>query len=569
MLGVVGFLVVVWAALAGIQLLGARGDVRDGVDGLEAARDELSPSDLIEGTGIGTLEDAEESFRAARDQVRSPWVSPLRALPVVGRQVRSVDAMSGAAADVVAAGVESIDEAGAELERDPTAVERVGVMRDLAVIADDASAELAAADLGPDEALIGPLARARDEFASELADAEQSLVDVSAVATAMADLFQGPSRYVLIAANNAEMRAGSGMYLQAGPLVAAEGDLEVGELVPTADLRLPPGAVSLDPGSDLAQWSVLAPTEEWRNLAVTPRFDVTAPLAAEMWTAATGETVDGVLAVDPVALRALLTATGPVEVDGLEINEHNVLQYLYHDQYVDVDYDDPAQAARRERLGAIVEAVVDAIDDGAYESSTLVEALIDAAEGRHILAWSNREPEEAGWEAAGIDGTLAPNSLMVSVLNRGANKLDQYLVVDADLDLQPAAGGADATLRVRLVNETPEGEPRYIAGPHPTTGLAEGAYRGILAVNVPGAASGLTLEGMEPVIVQGADGPTRVVAADFEIARGAVAEAVVRFELPPGIPSIEVEPSARVPSVNWSAQGEFWVGEDSRTVGLG
>ena len=45
---------------------------------------------------------------------------------------------------------------------------------------------------------------------------------------------------------------------------------------------------------------------------LTPQFNVTAPLAARMWTALTGQQVNGVMALDVVGVKQLLVATGPV-----------------------------------------------------------------------------------------------------------------------------------------------------------------------------------------------------------------------------------------------------------------
>lgn len=68
------------------------------------------------------------------------------------------------------------------------------------------------------------------------------------------------------------------------------------------------------------------------------------------------------------------------------------------------------------------------------------------------------------------------------------------------------------TLRVALRNETPDGEQSYVAGANPAaSGVAEGVYLGILTVNIPGAASGAYVEGVEQLAVAGPDGPTRVV----------------------------------------------------------
>ena len=62
-----------------------------------------------------------------------------------------------------------------------------------------------------------------------------------------------------------------------------------------------------------------------------------------MWKALTGQQVDGVLALDPVTLQALIAAEGPVTVDGVELNADNVVRYILHDQYKDAQSTDPIQ----------------------------------------------------------------------------------------------------------------------------------------------------------------------------------------------------------------------------------
>jgi hypothetical protein len=97
----------------------------------------------------------------------------------------------------------------------------------------------------------------------------------------MAELFAGNSTLLLLLGNNAEMRAGSGMFLTVGTLTVSDGRLDVGEIVPTFDFQLPE-PVTVD--TDLAaRWGWLEPGREWRNLGVSPRFDVTAEQASRMW----------------------------------------------------------------------------------------------------------------------------------------------------------------------------------------------------------------------------------------------------------------------------------------------
>ena len=100
-------------------------------------------------------------------------------------------------------------------------------------------------------------------------------------------------------------------------------------------------------------WGWLSPSLDMRNLGTTPRFDVTAPLAARMWTALTGQPINGVIAIDVVGVRQLLEATGPVDVNGQEVSADNVGQYLLHDQYESLT-DNAADAGDREdALGSL------------------------------------------------------------------------------------------------------------------------------------------------------------------------------------------------------------------------
>ncbi len=91
---------------------------------------------------------------------------------------------------------------------------------------------------------------------------------------------------------------------------------------PTVDIPVPAGKVT--PTGDLAaRWGWLKPGQDWRNLGLTPQFDVNGPLAAQMWEAETGQHVDGVLAVDVEALHQLLEVTGPVTLpSGEEVFRH-------------------------------------------------------------------------------------------------------------------------------------------------------------------------------------------------------------------------------------------------------
>jgi hypothetical protein len=172
--------------------------------------------------------------------------------------------------------------------------------------------------------------------------------------------------------------------------------------------------------------------------------------------------------------------------------------------------------------------------------------------------WASAAPEQSAWQALGVDGSLAPDSLMLSVLNRGGNKLDRFLKVDAHLSLAAVEGETEVTLSVRLENRTPSGEPSYVAGPHPRSGIAEGAYLGIITVNLPEAAHGARFDDVDQLAVQGGDGPTQVLGFQFELPRGGQKTVVAHFRLPPTARQMRIEPSARVPATRWEGGSTGW-----------
>jgi hypothetical protein len=155
----------------------------------------------------------------------------------------------------------------------------------------------------------------------------------------------------------------------------------------------------------------------------------------------------------------------------------------------------------------------------------------------------------------------------VSILNRGGNKLDWFLRADAQLTATPAGGGRDVRLRLRLANTTPDGQPRYVTGPPPPARWEPGLYLGVVAVNLPGAATDVVVEG-GTTVTSGPDGPTYVVAADVRIPRRRTAELVVRFHLPGRHGRLVVEPSARVPATRWHHGANSWEDSGRRTANI-
>ena len=181
--------------------------------------------------------------------------------------------------------------------------------------------------------------------------------------------------------------------------------------------------------------------------------------------------------------------------------------------------------------------------------------------------WSNQPTQQEGWEALGLSGKIADHDLMVSILNRGGNKLDQFLTTSSTLSAKRDTALRRVTVDVRLTNAAPAGLPRYVAGPYPETGLAAGDYLGLLAVTAPLGSGNPQVTGAE-LVGTTQDGLSTVFGSKVLIHPRETLTVAVAFDLPLGWDTIEVLPSARIPPMAWTAGSEKWNGNRIHSVDL-
>ena len=185
------------------------------------------------------------------------------------------------------------------------------------------------------------------------------------------------------------------------------------------------------------------PTQIWQNINMSPDFPTVAGVISDQYGKATGDHVDGVLAVDPEGLAALLQLTGPVEAESWPepITADNVVRIVLSDAYV--RFPDPS---RVDFLGDVAHAVVDrATSIQLGNPAKIARVLGRAARDGHITLAFGHPEEEALAQRLDIAGRVPPvssDSLLVTTQNAAANKLDYYLrrQLDYTLRLDPVAG---------------------------------------------------------------------------------------------------------------------------------
>lgn len=570
-------MVVVWAAWVAWTLLSIRADARAADAALKRTRATLDAEAMLDGTGVAALGRSAAQLDDIAQRLDSPGLAPLRFMPIASRQLSAASHQ----ADAAAAGLRTAVDVGNQLEdlvdsSMRSGPERVAALHEVEQVARRGRTAFEDLDLGPDEALIGPLNTSRTRIEEVRDEALDLLGRASDASRGMAAFFEGPHDYLLLAANNAQMQNGQGMFLSAGVLHVADGRMDLDSMEPTARFPAATTRVPLDP--DLAaRWGWLDPNDDFRHLGLSHRFPVTAQTAAALWQGAGRPPVDGVMVVDPFVLRAIMEASGPVETLDGEVPAAGVVKFALHDQYMGY-LDDPSgdgsyHTDRRDQLEHIAEEALADFDDVESVEPEFVEALSAAARGRHLLLWSPDPELQAGWEAAGVDGQIPADSALLSIINRSGNKLDWFIRTSADLVIEPAADGYEAEIRVTVRNEAPvSGQPAYVVGPYPGSGLDAGEYLALVTLNLPEGATNNRFDGVDALAAVGADGANRTIAAWVRVPSGGTTELVARFHLPAGTTGLRIEPSGRATPTLWFAGEVRWRGpvrwrdSEARTV---
>lgn len=489
--------------------LGARSDLRAAEVNLDRTLDQLQAGDLAHARQ--SLSEAGRLVGHARAGLDRPWVGWGRALPVWATNLAAARQLVRSTDDVIAAVLVvdrglAVDD-GARSAHD-LAEQLEAVAPDLARAATtvrDARADVARLD----SALLVPQLRtAAVRVNTHLAEVDDPLDHAAALADLLGPLLgdEGTRRYFLAVQNSAELRATGGFIGSWGVLVAERGQLRLEVIDPLGTLNAtgqPDDEVQRTPQDANAAQGRPEVDRTWQDLNNSPDFPTVGQAISDHYVQTVGPTVDGVIAIDPVGLSALLMLTGPVAVPGWPdpVTADNVVDVTLRDAYLAYD---GAQAARVEFLGGVAYAVFDAMTTADLGDPVRVgRALADAVTGGHVLAWMQRPTEQALMRDLGATGAVPrvrSDSLLVVTKNDAANKADYYLrrSLDYDVTLHPDAslafGEVQARAVVSLTNDMPAtGLPTYVAGPSATA--RQGENRSYLSIYTATDCSGANIDG--------------------------------------------------------------------------
>lgn len=473
--------VVVAAAILGLfalsDALRARAQLMGGRVALQAAVDDPAPLATPEGraAAMAEVDRAIASISDARRRVtRSVALSIAGAVPGLRGQRAGVLQLVDDSIAAARAGRDLLGTVDQLAERTQVRdgvlpLDGMGELQQHVRAAGAAIGERARSESG----LWGPLGEARREFDEVAASSARRLTEgAEALGASRTFLGSGGSRRYLIAAqNNAEMRD-QGAVLSYVAVSLRDGRMSIDRQGSVGELTLTrPTATPVPPGTQEVFGSI-RPTQMWQSVNATADFAFSGRAMADMYRQATGQAVDGVIALDVPALARVLAIVGPVSIQGVAqpITADNVGRLLLHDFYQGLG---PVSdnALRRERLDEVVKAVVDRITAGSRDAVALGRALGDAARGGHLRLWSADAAEEDVFERTGLAGGPATKdperTFHVAVENRTASKLDFFLKPSVRQEVRLTKEGT-AVVRTTVVmdNQAPRDAPAsYQFGP--------------------------------------------------------------------------------------------------------
>lgn len=460
-------------AVFSLGWVGVRGAIA--ADHLRSAQE--SARQVVDNIGDPTvaadaIAEVSEDVSAAHALTSDPIWRALETTPWLGPQLVAVATVAAAADSVATDALTPLADVASTLSPQsfkPTDG-RVDVAAFIAMqsAATTAATAMATADESldriPTSALIGPLREVVTQVTDEFAVARtgtQSLENASRLVPAMLGA-DGPRDYLVLFQNNAEWRSLGGIN---GAMVLIHTDGGALQLATTdAGSAFARSDASVLPLSDeITAIYGQRPGQWMQNVTQVPDFAVAAQLARQQWALKHGNEVDGVLALDPIALSYILAATGPVTLaSGDVLTSENAVALLLNEVYLRY----PDTADQDAFFAQATGAIFGALTSGSVDPSGLLTALSKAGDQHRLMIWSAHDEDQQLLANTSLAGGLPRTDSEVSTfgvfVNDGTgSKMDFYQSADTSLvwescslDSREMAEGT-ASLTVTIANNAP------------------------------------------------------------------------------------------------------------------
>lgn len=352
---------------------------------------------------------------------------------------------------------------------------------------------------------IGKIKALMDKVTEPMASAKTALSNINEIAPVLPQMLGdgGTRTYLLMAQQNAELRATGGLPGSIGPLIVENGKITVGEFVAgstnfstEANMH---GEVTAEENALFSDRMATRITDTNFN----PDFPRVAHFAKGLYEAGTGQKVDGVIAIDPVFLQYLLALSGSVDVAGINVNGDNAAALMLHDAYnmlsveqTDQFFSGVAGLAFKQIMGNL----------GEVGFSNLFKTLGRGIAEHRFLAWMENPEEEEVMTLMGCSGALkddpAEPELGVYFADETWSKISWYFSSNTHVDegVKNSDGTTSYHVTTTMTNNLTLAEAAnqvdYITGYHPNKKDRAGMFMHVyLVAPAGGSISNISTEG--------------------------------------------------------------------------
>lgn len=541
----------------------------------------------------------EEEMQALRADLAPYWplLRRLDRLPNVGAEVAAAPDLLEAGVELLAAGRLGLDQ-GIPLLKAATEPAAVSPLETLAsvlprlqasadvwpeVIAhiDRASAHLQNIDASRLRPPLGPRIVQVQEALPRL----RPLLDLFPL---LPDLLgaDGERHYLIIAQNSDELRPTGGFVSGVGLVRVAQGRISILQFEDSyaVDNHAQPHPPAPEALRRLMGTELLF----LRDANWSPDFPTSARILSAIYKLDRGIAVDGVVAVDLFAVRALVAALAPLSVPDVEvpITGDNVIAQIK------AAWDEPVEGVtieqnigewfrrRKDFMPTLVQAMIERVAAGEVDLRRLGSALMSAAAEKHLLIYLDHAAAQAVISAIGWDGSIQPGTqdyLAIYDTNFGYNKVNALVTRRTDYQVAWEQEGWTARLTLTYTHPAPAtAEPckhESVYG-HTYDDLTRRCYWDYLRVYTPAGSQLLASEGLEAVEVEEGEAGATMIAGEFVLPPGAAHTVRLVYRLPGDVVQdgvyrlrIQKQPGTAAMPLRVALRGQpgsLWVSEDGQ-----
>jgi len=413
----------------------------------------------------------------------------------------------------------------------------------------------------PTNTWLGPVNRGTARLQSQVTKLADQLDSVRQATDLLPQLLGAdrPQRYFVGLQNEAESRGLGGIPGAFAIVTTDHGRIRFERF--ESDTALDKVRTNLRLSSEYSQrYGSADPANTYANSTISPDFTEAARIWAAMWQRASGERIDGAIAIDPTAISYLLDVTGPATTSGGEpITSDNVVpltQKTLYQRFPDTN--------RRKAFLIDIATGISHRLLAARGSPALIRAAVKGANQRRLLLWSADPGLEAQLRSTSLGGVLDPGQrpfVGFTTVNATGGKLDYYL--HRSLTYQRSCSGlVHSTATFTLKNEVPPGRlPTYVTlrADRPRYPTRPGDNKVLVSYYVtPGATiTAVAVDGRPTIVAPGTEHGLTVFTLPLELPAGSTRVLTVTADEPIRAGTVQVlkQPGVTAESVRMTGQG--------------